>query len=121
MRDRADPEVMGALRDEQADGAIALHLQGKAAFELQRRGEQHRGGGCLAEQVAHGRGIGRMLAQRRPTRLELHELPAHRVLLEQEAAHAIGAGSPAHGPASFLFSRSLSCAGFALPCVAFMA
>ena len=51
-RHRAQPEIMGALRHEQAHRPVALELESQRAAELQGGREQHRGGHRLPEQLA---------------------------------------------------------------------
>ena len=68
---------------------LPLQLQAQRAFELQRRGEQHRSRHRFAERVANRRRIVAMLQQRAPRRVQVHDVPADRVVLEQETVQAI--------------------------------
>ena len=84
-------EIMGTLRHQQADRTVALQLEGERAAELEGRGQEHRGGHRLAEQLAHDRWVIGMCAQLAPGALEAHPVAAHRLLLEYEATHLVAA------------------------------
>ena len=71
------------------------------------------------QQHAYRRRVVAVLAQCQPGGTEAHELAAHVLMLGDETADDIRVGGRAH-PDSFFFSSSLSCAGLALPPVAFM-
>src|SRR6267154_1082971 len=148
----AHAEVVRTLRHQQADRTVPLQLERERAAELEGRGEEHRGGHRLTEQLAHHRRVIRMRAQLAPRALEAHPVAAHRLLLEYEATHLVAHrdsvrihsqhnGAATHAtqprcgaarwrarrrrdrspqPPSFRRSSSFSCAGLALPAVAFM-
>ena len=64
-----------------------------------------------------------MLEQCEPAGIQVHQLPAHRQSFENETAQAVPivhGGAGRDQPPSFFFNSSFSCAGFALPAVAFI-
>ena len=113
-------EIVRALRHQQIDQPLALQLQRERAVELERGGQQHDRAHRLAEQLLHGGWIVLVLAQVQPGVRQAHRVAANRMPFENEATNEIRPSATVHQPASFFFSRSLSCAGFALPPVAFM-
>jgi hypothetical protein len=120
-RHAAHLEVVRALRHEETDQSFALHLQRQRTVELERGRQQHGGSHCFPEQLLHGGWIVLVLAKARPLIRQAYRVSADRMPLEDESPDEVGIG---HGttdqPANFFFSSSLSCAGFALPAVAFM-
>ena len=71
------------------------------------------------QRVANARRVFAVLDQRTPGGIQVHQVAANRILLEQEAMQAI-AVMHLIPPPSLALSSSLSCAGFALPPVAFI-
>ncbi len=70
-------------------GPLPLELQAQRAIELQGGGEQHRGRDRLAESVANDCRILPMLEQRAPRGVQVDDVPANRIVLEQESVQAI--------------------------------
>src|SRR5688572_1039823 len=122
-RDRTHAELARALREHEMHRPLPLQLQAQRPVELQRRGEQHRRGHGFAERFANRRRIVAMFQQRAPRRVQVHDVPPDRVMLEQKAMQTIAV---VHGlqvglqPDSFFFNNSFTCAGFALPPVTFI-
>ncbi len=115
----AHAESARALREQQMHGTGALQLQREHAVELDRGGEQQRRGDRFTEDVAYGLRIGAMLDQRPPRGVEMHQVAANRISLEDESVQAVAIVHQ-RPPSNLAFSSSLSCAGFARPWVAFI-
>ena len=73
----------------------------------------------LAQQLLYHRWIVLVFAQIEPRAREIHGVTTYGMPFEDEAADAIRIGHR-YQPASFFFKSSLSCAGLALPPVAFI-
>ncbi len=118
-RDAADGVTVRALGKHEAHRPRPFELQGQPALELERARHERRRGHRFAERGGNGLGILMMLDCRAPARVEPHQVAANRETLEQEAVQQVARGR--HDPESIFFSSSFSCAGFALPAVAFIA
>lgn len=115
----AQPQATRTLREQKMHGSLALELEREHTIELDGGGEQERSGHRLAEQSADRGGVLAMLDQRAPGGIEMDQMPADRIVLEHEAMQAV---SIMHQlpPPNLALRSSLSCAGFALPEVAFI-
>ncbi len=89
-RHRPHREAVGAFDQHQVHGSLAAQLQRQQTVELERGRQQRGGNHRLAEAVAHLRRIVVVLHHRGPRGPEVHQLPAERVTLEDEAAKRIG-------------------------------
>ena len=117
-RDAADRVPVRALREHQPHGPGSLELQRQPALELERARHQRGRGHRLAERGRDGLRVLVVLDRRAPARVEAHQVAAHRQPFEHEPVQQVARSR--HGPASIFFSSSFTCAGFALPAVAFI-
>ena len=83
---------MRALRHQQIDQSLALHLQRERTVELERGGQQQHCANRLAEQLLHGGRIVLVLTQHLPGLRQAHRVTADGMPFQYEATNEIGPG-----------------------------
>ncbi len=83
-------QITGAFHHQQFDRALAVDLQHKRAFQLERGRQQHGGGAQLAHHVAQYLGVVVAFDHVQPDTVETHDLAAQRQVFKQETAQGIG-------------------------------
>jgi hypothetical protein len=85
----AQTAALGALGEQQPQGAAALEFDRQRAFELDVAGEQRAGGQRLAEQLAQRLRITGAAGHRMPGRPQSHQRTTHAGALQQETVQYV--------------------------------